>query len=219
MERKNQGFTLVELIVSIGILAVVGLGIGTVAYQGVRQYRIANAEINVQQEAQLTGNQLKNLVMNANDGVGIWEGNLNIYSYDADEDIRRKSIIRYDATEQKLFLIRYVETAPEERETAPGEQETASGESETIWTSVEDETGECLAEYVSAFSVTLLDAEGRTVTTPADRGNTKARSVRMKISYELDGKSYELEQTVTLRNGVLAGSLGAKMDEDGGAME
>lgn len=205
MEKKNQGFTLVELIVSIGILAVVGLGIGTVAYQGVRQYRIANAEVNVQQEAQLTGNQLKNLVMNANDGVGIWDGNLNIYSYDAAADIRRKSIVRYDATERKLFLVRY--------------EETTSEGSETSWMAEEDENGECLAEYVTAFSVTLLDAEGRTVTTAEDRGNTKARQVRMKISYELDGKSYELEQTVTLRNRVLAGNLDVETDKDNGTME
>lgn len=200
MEQKNGGFTLVELIVSIGILALVGIGIGTVAYQGVRQYRASGTEVSVQQEAQLTGNQLKNLIMDANDGVSEWGGSLNLYSYEAEADTRRKHVVTYDGEERKLLFTGYIE------------EKQADGS--RVWKAEVNGTGECLAEYVSAFSVTLLDAEGRTVTTAEDRGSTKARQVRMRISYELDGKSYELDQTVALRNRVLAGNLGTEADGD-----
>ncbi len=192
MKKKNQGFTLVELIVTIAILALAGIGIGTIISQALKHYRISNAEVNLQEESQLVGNQLMNLVIDANDGVSMSSGKLNIYHYDDAEDVRSKTVIAYQEATHTLTYTRYT-------------AETSGSD----WLPVDGETEECLAEYVTGFSVKLFDAAGKELASTGDRGDTRVRQVQMKISYELDGESYAFDQTVTLRNEVLAGSIKA----------
>lgn len=186
MRKKNGGYTLVELIVTIAILAVVGIGIGTMISNSMKQYRMSSAEVSIQQESQLVGNQLANLVMNANDGVSAGTGELKMYHYDLEHDVHSKTVISYDAEARMLTYSAY-------------QKDSESG----TWTGIEDETDQCLAEYVTSFTVKVLDEKGNKVTTAADRGDHRGRQVKMQISYELDGKTYDYEQTVTLRNQVL----------------
>lgn len=186
MRKENGGYTLVELIVTIAILAVVGIGIGTMISNSMKQYHMSGAEVSLQQESQLAGNQLTNLVMNANDGVRAGSGNLYMYHYDLEHDVHSKTVISYDADARMLTYSAYQK----------------DGESGT-WVGIEDETDQCLAEYVTSFTVKVLDEKGHEVTTVADRGDRRGRQVEMQISYELDGKTYDFEQTVTLRNQVL----------------
>lgn len=190
MKKKNQGYTLVELIVTIAILALVGIGIGTIVSHALKNYRISRAEVNLQQESQLVGNQLMNLVIDANDGVSQDSGKLNIYNYNSAGDVRSKTVIAYDDADGTLTYTRY---------------EAEGGTSD--WLPVADETEECLAEYVTGFSVALLDEKGNRLITTGDHGDAKVRQVKMHIFYEFDGESYDFDQTVTLRNGVLAGSI------------
>lgn len=186
MKKENGGYTLVELIVTIAILAVVGIGIGTIVSNSMKQYRMSSAEVSLQQESQLAGNQLMNLVMNANDGVSAENGRLNLYHYDLEHDVHSKTVIAYDADACMLTYSAY-------------QKDAQSG----TWVGVEDETDQCLAEYVTSFTVKVLDENSNKLTTAADRGDRRGRQVEMQISYELDGKTYDFEQTVTLRNQVL----------------
>lgn len=186
MRKGNGGYTLVELIVTIAILAVVGIGIGTIVSNSMKQYRMSSAEVSLQQESQLAGNQLMDLVMNANDGVSAENGTLNLYHYDLEHDVHSKTVISYDADVSMLTYSAY-------------QKDAKNG----TWVGIEDETDQCLAEYVTSFTVKVLDEKGNKVTTAADRGDRRGRQVEMQISYELDGKTYDFEQTVTLRNQVL----------------
>lgn len=190
MRKKNQGYTLVELIVTIAILALVGIGVGTMVSHALKNYRISHAQINLQQESQLVGNQLMNLVMDANDGIGMESGKLNIYNYNDVEDVRSKTVIAYNDVDGTLTYSRY----------------EANG-TEAGWLPVEGESGECLAEYVTGFSVVLLDEMGTRLIVAGNQGDPKVRQVSMHILYELDGETYDFEQTVTLRNRVLAGNI------------
>lgn len=196
MKEKNQGYTLVELIVAVAILALVGIGIGTIVSQALKTYRIDNAEVHLQQESQLVGNQLMNLVIDANDGVGMESGKLNIYNYNAKDDMRSKTVIAYNDVDGTLTYTRY----------------EAAG-AEGSWLLVEGEAEECLAEYVTGFSVTLLDEMGTRLIVTGDCGDYRVRQVKMHIFYELDGESYDFEQTVTLRNRVLAGNMTENVTE------
>lgn len=186
MRKENGGYTLVELIVTIAILAVAGIGIGAMISNSMKQYRMSSAEVSLQQESQLAGNQLMNLVMNANDGVSAETGKLNMYHYDLEHDVYSKTVIAYDTDACMLTYSAY-------------QKDAKSG----TWIGVEDETDQCLAEYVTSFTVKVLDENGNKLTTAADRGDRRGRQVEMQISYELDGKIYDFEQTVTLRNQVL----------------
>lgn len=204
MKKKNSGYTLVELIVSIAILAIVGIGVGTVIGQSMRQYRISNTEANLQQEAQLVGNQLTNLVIDANDGVSTGAGQLNIYDYDSATKMRSKAVIAFDQMKGRLTYSYY---------------EMADGD--IAWTAVDGEMEECLAEYVKSFSVKLLDADGAVITTTTDAGHANIEQVCITILYEIGDRSFDYEQTITMRNQILASSIveGSLGNEESGTEE
>ena len=66
----NRGLTLVELVVSIAIMAIVGSAILSFFLFSTRQYHKGNSETTVQSEAQMVVGRLENMIMNASDGVG-----------------------------------------------------------------------------------------------------------------------------------------------------
>lgn len=73
--RKNQkGFTLVELIIAVAILSVVTLAIcGFIAVSS-RSYTSANTDIMLQQEAQLTLNQISDVIIDTTDSINYGNG-------------------------------------------------------------------------------------------------------------------------------------------------
>lgn len=188
--KNNKGLTLVELIVTIAILSLVGIGVGTIINQSLRQYRMSNTEVSLQQEAQLAGNQLTNLVLDASDGVSAESGKLNIYDYDLDTKGRGKIVIAFDATNGTLTYSRY--------EMADGDED---------WTPVVGETEQLFADYVKEFTVEFLDEDGAQIAVTADAGGKDVHQVCLKIRYELQGQSYDYEQTITLRNQILASNI------------
>ena len=73
--RKNQkGFTLVELIIAIAILAVVSLAICGFIVVGSRGYTAANTDIMLQQEAQLALNQISDVIIDTTDSISYGNG-------------------------------------------------------------------------------------------------------------------------------------------------
>lgn len=73
--RKNQkGFTLVELIIAIAILAIVTLAVCGFIVVGSRSYTSANTDIMLQQEAQLTLNQISDVIIDTTDSINYGNG-------------------------------------------------------------------------------------------------------------------------------------------------
>ena len=70
MMRKNQkGFTLVELIIAVAILAIVTLAVCGFIVVGSRSYTSANTDILLQQEAQLALNQISDVIIDTTDSI------------------------------------------------------------------------------------------------------------------------------------------------------
>lgn len=70
MMRKNQkGFTLVELIIAIAILAIVTLAVCGFIVVGSKSYTSANTDILLQQEAQLALNQISDVIIDTTDSI------------------------------------------------------------------------------------------------------------------------------------------------------
>lgn len=70
MMRKNQkGFTLVELIIAVAILAIVTLAVCGFIVVGSRSYTSANTDIMLQQEAQLALNQISDVIIDTTDSI------------------------------------------------------------------------------------------------------------------------------------------------------
>lgn len=66
---NNKGLTLMELICAIAILAIVTASIGSVMVVSARSYQRDSDEVSLQQEAQITANQIADLVIDSTAGV------------------------------------------------------------------------------------------------------------------------------------------------------
>lgn len=63
--KSHKGFTLVELICTIAIFSIVITGVGTAMVVSARSYQRGNAELDLQQQAQITSNLLTNLIIDS----------------------------------------------------------------------------------------------------------------------------------------------------------
>ena len=92
MRIKNKGYTLVELLLSIAVFAIVMVGIASIMSSTLKAYSNANIDIAVQEDCQMAANQLEELLCDAKSispydaSVG-WQfqendGTNNIISYD-----------------------------------------------------------------------------------------------------------------------------------------
>lgn len=79
MTGNNAGLSLVELIITIAILAIVGVAIGQFIVVGMNSYKHSNEEIGVQQEAQMAMNQMLDVIIDT-------AGSVNCRVYNAGGD-------------------------------------------------------------------------------------------------------------------------------------
>lgn len=74
MRKDHKGFTLVELIIAIAILAIVTLAVCGFIVVGSRSYTSANTDIMLQQEAQLALNQISDVIIDTTDSINYGNG-------------------------------------------------------------------------------------------------------------------------------------------------
>ena len=66
---KNSGFTLVELVIVMAILGILGLAVVCFIGTSTKQFKYASKDVDLQYEAQLTMNQIGDLIIDALKGV------------------------------------------------------------------------------------------------------------------------------------------------------
>ena len=64
--KDNKGFSLVELIISMAVLAIVSLAIMVLVQYGTRSYTYAKSELNLQMEAQTLLAQINTMIQESN---------------------------------------------------------------------------------------------------------------------------------------------------------
>lgn len=191
--RDNRGVTLVELIVSMAIMMLVSLGVVSLISTGLRAYKSDAAETDLQYEAQLAVNQIKDLVIDTDGTVGyevqpasgsarfvlsdqeISPGGpaspaikkLYLYHKADAGDILMITVLTWRESEQKLYYSSYAES------------EAAGATHEEY----------LMAEYVSAFSVDLTKLSDQ-------------QKLSFSMTFSLDEKRYDGSHTVVLRNQV-----------------
>ena len=69
MVRNQKGFSLVELVITMALLAMVSLAVSGFLSTGSRSYVNTNREIQVQKEAQLSINQMTDIIIDVEKGV------------------------------------------------------------------------------------------------------------------------------------------------------
>ena len=74
MVRNQKGFSLVELVITMALLAMVSLAVSGFIATGSRTYVNTNREIQVQKEAQLSINQMTDIMIDVEKGVQYVDG-------------------------------------------------------------------------------------------------------------------------------------------------
>lgn len=179
----NKGFTLVELIIGVAILAIVTAAIAGFMVTGTKNYTNQNTEVTIQEEAQLAVNQIADILIDTARSVSYVEnGNdrvLVVYNGEEQEDgsiIERYSGEKnyYFKFDSELKEVSYVEFAVE--------FEQPSKDSNSI---------ECLlAEDVTDFTADMSMLESK-------------RVVGLSITIERRNKKYTANTNITIRNKIL----------------
>lgn len=182
-DNANKGFTLVELIIGVAILAIVTAAIAGFMVTGTKNYTNQNTEVMIQEEAQLAVNQMADIIIDAARSVSYKEvGEDKIFVvYNGEEDEDGKVTERYPGEKNYYFYYR-----AEDREIAYTEfavaYENPSEDGDSI---------DCLlAEDVSDFKVDLSMLESK-------------RTVGLSVTIERRNKKYTANTNITIRNKIL----------------
>lgn len=196
MMERNRGFSLVELLVATAILSVVMMIALSFMMTGSRSFTKGSADSNVQKEAELTVNQIEDMIIDLNGGVSKDDdaSKTELLMYHAEDDgtgtmVYSKSAVRWDKNDKNVYCSKWDVSYDATTGTfADGAAEYAD---------------QLLAEHVTDFKVDLSD----TLTTKAMDGTTKTivKSVLVSVGYD-DGTGvvdYATSPVITLRNRML----------------
>lgn len=192
-ESTNKGFTLVELIVAIAILAFLLIGLGMFMTTGSRLYAKVYYKQEMLTESQLLMAQVNDRVIDCNAGIA-WDQESNIL-YVVQKSEETSAILGTDTTGEttvSYVIHQYKLVGDEMFYKSITKTETAWGnitDIETEFANVSDEYAK-LAEYVETFDVGLnLDATGSIIT-----------SVEVTTGFSQGGEDYEGNQLIYMRN-------------------
>lgn len=205
--RKNQkGFTLVELIIAVAILAVVTLAVCGFIVVGSRSYTSANTDIMLQQDAQLALNQMSDVIIDTTESIsysGLVGGSM--------QTVLKDSEFSGEATDKCLAVVNkkpetddlnqnpsywfYYSKADEtiyfnEVDLYDGIADPAAGPTESEIKDKFDAASTdkaVLAEHVTEFSVDVSQFE-------------QNRVVMLALTFENGNRMYSTSNNVTVRN-------------------
>lgn len=210
MER-NKGLSLVELLITIAILSIVMVIAVSFMMTGSRSFTKGNADSNVQKEAELTVNQIEDMIIDINGGV---EFNTDdpakpyLTMYHAEDDgsgtmLYTMEEVKWSQSDEKMSCSKW--KVDYDAATDSWVKDTAA----TI-----NYTDQLLAEHVTSFDVDLSDT---VEVTKADGSKENVvRSVLVKVGYD-DGTGivdYATSPVITLRNRLLLSSNPANIFEE-----
>lgn len=178
MKADNRGFTLVELIVSVAILAIVMLAAFGFMLAGIKSYTSIDTRITRQFKAQLAVNQVGDSLMNCNTGLNTSDDGKIVYILEKKDGTCTVHAFKLADSE-----LRYGEAAATENtqtRTENGVTTTTTTYTASIsnWSKV--------AGSVDVFSVVLTPSTGA------------VKSAVISLRFKNSDKAYT--QTVALRN-------------------
>lgn len=148
ISRNNKGMSLMELIISMAISAIVVIMVVSFISAAFRVFRSTNDEVNLQMEVQTVMNQLVNLTMEAK--------SVSVKYETADDDRYRIdtsnttgyhwAVVIYQKTAKKLYLVKLSTTDPEAYKTV------AYTEDKNL-----------MAEFIERFAINTVDGDNSVI--------------------------------------------------------
>lgn len=197
--EKNRGLSLVELLITVAILSIVLVIAISFMMTGSRSFTKGNADSTVQKEAELTVNQIEDMIIDINGGVSMTDdaGKTEMTMYHTEDDgtgslLYTKEAVTWNKSDNNVYCSKWMVNYDDSTDTY------------VVDASAPDNyVDQLLAEHVTSFDVDLSD----TLTTKALDGTTRTivKSVLVKVGYD-DGTGivdYATSPVITLRNRML----------------
>lgn len=192
---RNKGFTLIELVVSMAILSVIGIGIAGFVCVSLQQYLMSHSEVDIQYEAQVTQNKLQDMVMDVTSGISVSSSPdpvLYLYNYDRQENRKLRTQLTFQQAEAKLYYQKWY----------LDESDTTEGPAGT-WKLKPDSLEEVLSEFVDEFKVTLYGVGKDEEEITGENTGSSIKKVNIHLKYRIRQRQCELDYTVIPRNRVI----------------
>lgn len=203
----SKGFSLVEVVVSLAIMAVVGGAVSAFVLVGSNSYKRGSQELTLQEEAQLTANQMIDSIIDVEKGV-VFAGGITGDAVDLDgssaiaSDVPVAELRLYNednvymlrwqgddgsgyATANQVFLYEAANSWVDEEGNAVSKNTPGA---RVVPGNPSGSTGYLMAQYVTSFDVNL--------------GDIARRRVVLNMDFDYQGKLYNISETIRLRNEV-----------------
>lgn len=191
MKRNNRGFTLLELIISFAILAILVLVVMGFMTAGAGTYRSVSTESTLQYNSQLTLSQMQSSIINCNGGACFDTGTETLYLLNRDE-AGNYTLLSFQRKDDKLYY--------------NSQSVTVGPDGKTLsYYTTEDSASyqpDYMADGVGGFTVTFETAYD------AETKMTYAVRTAASLTLENGGRTFTGTQETALRNSVItAGDL------------
>ena len=193
--KRNKGFSLVELIIAVAIVAVVGTLIGGFLLFSTKHFGSGSTEASLQENSQMLFGQLENYLIDANGSVCYYVNptetgdGTQVLSDDrytgADKNFATKRLEIYKTSDTDTTVEVISWTKSTKKLTYTKNQVDSNG---NILHTISDT--QLLAENIEAFAVDLTELE-------------TSSKVTFSISLSNQGRIYDANRMVSLRNRVL----------------
>ncbi len=208
--RKNSGFTLVELVIVMAIMGILGLAVAGFIGTSTKQYKYASKDVDLQYEAQLTMNQIGDLIIDAQKGVKYEPATVAapvevasadpeagyIATASAEEESSEEASSEETSSDSKLIIYNkdctyYIIYRPSEHKIYLRKDtlDPATGVVKADGQGKES----LMAENVTGFTPDLSEAESK-------------NSVGIVVDFKAGDKKYTSKQNFTMRNKVPTGA-------------
>lgn len=194
MMRNNKGFSLIELIVAVAILAVAGVAIFGFVVNTSNSYSQTNKEVKIQYEQQLAVNQIRDMIVESDKGI---------YFDAASKSLALYGAVKKDGSGNKSYPVTVIRFMQPDGKMYFGTKEFSSV---TEITFADVSTSKLLSENVTEFNVDLT--------------NVKKDKVQFQVTFTVGEKEQTVKETVALRNRlVVSNNVDTIWGEDAGSMD
>lgn len=191
MKKNQKGFTLVELVVVMAILSIIGIAIYGFFHTSSTAYNKTGAEVDLQYEAQLTLNQLDNMIIDSTKQLDYYYHTVSANNQPilSDADIPPEANVT-----GKTFIITNEDVAYKIDWDSATKKVNLTKMTPTV------SSNSLMAEYVSGFHVSLERAKSQ-------------RVVEFHFDFMNKDKEYDTAHNVTMRNKIIVNGAAVSGNE------